>query len=128
MRPKNQHSCLKNWVIPIGKRNYIWRTQLEKKGKPILGLYHLEHHTQIFETHWTSKQHETHLKKTFHFKFYIKRLPESCNLKLQLDLQNFNFNIWSDWSTKMFQESNTLGSFVHEHKRNMFLRKNNNDF
>ncbi len=33
---------------------------------------------QIFETHPTSKQHRIHIKKTFHSKLFIKRLPKLC--------------------------------------------------
>jgi hypothetical protein len=35
---------------------------------------------QMFLTHPTSKQHRAHLRKVFHFKFYIKRLPKSCRI------------------------------------------------
>lgn len=36
--------------------------------------------SQNFKTHPTSKQYRTHLKKTFQFKFYIKRLPKSFRI------------------------------------------------
>ncbi len=40
--------------------------------------------TQIFVTHQTLGQHRTHMKKTFHSKLFMKRLPMSCKI------QNFN--------------------------------------
>jgi hypothetical protein len=36
---------------------------------------------QIFVTHPTSRQHRTHIKKKFHSKLFIKRLPKSCRIQ-----------------------------------------------
>jgi hypothetical protein len=36
---------------------------------------------QHFETHPTSKQHRTHIKKAFHSKLFIKKLPKSCKIQ-----------------------------------------------
>jgi hypothetical protein len=36
---------------------------------------------QIFETCLTLGQHRTHIKKTFHSKLFIKRLPKSCRIQ-----------------------------------------------
>jgi hypothetical protein len=39
---------------------------------------------QIFETHPTLGQHQNHIKKAFHSKLFIKRLPKSRRI------QNYN--------------------------------------
>jgi hypothetical protein len=36
---------------------------------------------QTYETHSTSEQHRTHIKKAFHSKFFIKKLPNSCKIQ-----------------------------------------------
>jgi hypothetical protein len=40
-----------------------------------------------------------------------------------MDLQKNDFNIPNECLKKKIQENNTWGSFVHEHKRAMFLKK-----
>ncbi len=150
MQPMQKHVTISKWCSKkvwnkpqnptylfqkLGHSN--WKEELYmdtiggKKCKPILGFTIWNITPQIFETHstskiersWVSFKNGIHLKNTFHFKFYIKRVAMSCNLKLQLNLQNFNFNIWNEWSKKMFQKSNTLGSLFMNTKGTCFLEK-----
>jgi hypothetical protein len=36
---------------------------------------------QIFKTHPTLEQHRTHVKKAFHSKLFIKKLPKPCKIQ-----------------------------------------------
>jgi hypothetical protein len=72
--PKTHILVSKIRSFQLEKRNYIWTTQLEKlkKANPSLGYTTWNITPQIFETHSTSKQHETHLKKTSFQNLYHK--------------------------------------------------------
>jgi hypothetical protein len=85
----------KTWILvdlfkgksPITTR-WVFKTKIGNTGKAIrlkanlsLGGTTRNVAPQIFVTHPTSGQHRIHIKKKFHSKLFIKRLPKSCKIQ-----------------------------------------------
>ncbi len=77
---------------------------------------------QISKNHPTLRQHRTHIKKVFHSKLLIKRLPKSCRIQNSNWIYKKNcFDVENKCIRKKFQECHMRDFFYQEQKRNLFF-------
>jgi hypothetical protein len=77
---------------------------------------------QISKNYLISGQHRTHIKKTFHSKLFIKRLPKSCRIQNSNWIYKKNcFDVENKCIRKKFQECHMRDFFYQEQKRNLFF-------
>jgi hypothetical protein len=72
-------------------------------------------------THPTLGQHRTLIKKAFHSKLFIKRLPRSCKIQnFNLIYQKLCFGVENECIRKKFQECHMKEFFLRTQKESIF--------